>query len=382
MTEPLEPLEPLLHQDPTPGGADDAAALPGHDQPAWLWPVLVVAFSTLIAWLAIFGPAPTDSIADTATAPTDASTVATDASDDGTEQAGAPGGESADASSDQPAATEAAGGGAEAVDVEVEAGVVDPIGDAEDAEIDAAPVVEATDLDLPEPGFVRLDGVVHPLVRSCVAVAPLAPASTSDILSTHLLGAAGDAEPIVPVVERWFTAAGADGVRIDGLASGDEVATGDVVADVTDGPNGSFAGQIELADGTAFELALNPPPEGDERLACADAVVTNEPAQFAFPYTRPVLAVCRDGDPATDGGVEAVLIEGARMLATANPDGSHTLRLVAPATPLTEALDLVDEAGELFVDGDRLGYSGLVTDGTVSRDLTFDVDTAGAPTCP
>jgi len=371
------PLDPLLDPETAIDADDGVVVLPGCDQPDWLWPVLVVSFAALIAWLAIFGPTSDDPIADPSSS--SATAAGDDVVTDDTSAAGVTADESALAATGEAAIdgpNEGVGGS-----VDVEAGVVDPIGDAEDAQAAADPAVEATDLDLPEAGVVRFDGVDHPIVHSCVAVAPLAPASTTDLVSTHLIGDAGGVEPVVPIVERWFTADGVDGVRVDFLGGELDADAGDVVAEVFDGPNGAFAGQIELADGTTVDLAVNPPAEGDERLACADGVVTNEPAQFAFPYTRPVITVCRSGDPAIDGGVDAVLSEGARMFATANDDGSHTLRLVVAATPLTEGLDLVDEAGELFVDGDRFGYSGLVTDGTLSRDLTFDVDTSGAPDC-
>ena len=64
MTAPLDPLLVPGGSGDRPVGGDVDADLPGRDQPDWLWPVLVVAFAALIAWLAIFGPEATEPVAE------------------------------------------------------------------------------------------------------------------------------------------------------------------------------------------------------------------------------------------------------------------------------------------------------------------------------
>lgn len=201
---------------------------------------------------------------------------------------------------------------------------------------------------------------------------PLAPNDTESTVSAHAFRPDGGP---VQVVERWFTADGIDGVRLDGPG-----AAGVRQVDVTDGTvPGSFAAVLEQPDGGVVEIAVHPLAEAAQD--CSQVVVTNAPGQFAFPYTRAALDVCVDGDPRVDGRLEAILTEGARMIAEANGDETHTLTLRTAETLLSPSADLVDERGALFADGEQLGYSGLVADGDTSFDLTFDVDVSGARSC-
>ena len=136
---------------------------------------------------------------------------------------------------------------------------------------------------------------------------------------------------------------------------------------------------FEQPDGGVVDLVVNPLPEAQQD--CAQVVVTNEPGQFAFPYTRVAMSACVAGDPVVGGRIVAILTEGGRMIAEANGDDTHTLTLRTIETLTSSPFELTDPAGALFVDDDRFGYSGLVTDGETSLDLTFDVDVSGARAC-
>ncbi|MEL6891467.1 MAG: hypothetical protein AAFP84_07725, partial [Actinomycetota bacterium] len=252
--------------------------------------------------------------------------------------------------------------------------VVDPIGDAEAAaeaaEAEAQP--PSIEVDLPPVGAIRVGDSEFPLLSSCVGLRPLAPNSDDDIVSAHVFSPDGEREQ---VVERWYTATGIDGVRVDGPGAAGlrQVSAADASTD------GAFAATFEQPDGGLIDVVVNPLPEAAR--GCDEVVVTNEPGQFAFPHTRAVLAVCADDDPAVDGRVVAMLTERGRMLATSNGDGTHTLTLRTAENLLGPQLELTDSSGQLFADGTALGYSGLVSDGETSFDLTFDVDVAAARPC-
>ncbi len=391
MSDPLDPLlraprggsdgdEPAEALHDAPAGGHDVA-LPGEDRPEWLLPTLVVAFGALIAWLVIFGQ-PDDAADSVASGEVTVATVGADepadsASADAT-AAPAESGTALDTETavDAPAETavdapSGAGGTGESGAPGEEVAVVDPIADAEaEAAVTTSPGAVA--VDLPAPGVIRVGASEFPLLGSCVGLQPLAPNDTATVVSSHVFSPDGEREQ---VVERWFTAEGIDGVRVDGPG-----AAGLRQVEVVDATvPGGFAASLERPDGGTVDLAVNPLPEAEQD--CSQVVVTNVPGQFAFPYTRVVLAACQEGDPLVDGRVVAILSEGARMLVQANGDDTHTLTLRTADTLLSPQVELVDELGSLVADGELLGYSGLVTDGETSLDLTFDLDAADTRAC-
>ncbi len=397
MPDPLDPLlraprggpdedEPTGTAEIAPSDAPDDP-LPGADRPEWVLPTLVVAFGALIAWLVIFGQPDdaADSVASGAATQATAEVDDPDAAasvgaqtDPGDPETGAET-EAADAAPAETAvavdaddADDAADGASDAVgDAGEEVAVVDPIADAEaDAAVTTSP--GAVEVDLPAPGVIRVGASEFPLLASCVGSQPLAPNDTATVVSSHVFSPDGDREQ---VVERWFTSDGIDGVRVDGPGAGGLRQIEVVDATVA----GGFSASLERPDGGTVDLVVNPLPEAEQD--CSQVVVTNVPGQFAFPYTRVVLAACVEGDPRVDGRVVAILSESARMLVQANGDDTHTLTLRTAETLLSPQLELVDELGSLVADEDRLGYSGLVTDGETSFDLTFDLDAADARAC-
>ncbi len=334
--------DPLLANPARPTGETDAIRRPGDTRPEWLIPVLAIAFGSLIAGLVIFGQSDGragDAVPATVSSVGDMPTTSAEAAG----SAGAAG--SLPTASATPAVPEAGPAGSGGTDVEP-----------------------------PPPGSIRVGDATFPLLRSCRDHLPLAPNSADERVSSYLFSPDGERPQ---VVERWFAADGTDGVRIDGLGA-DGLATL-AVDDLDD--TGAFAATMERPDGLVVDLVLAPPP--DDRLDCSETVVTNEPAQFAFPYTRVVMETCVQ--EMADGGrsITGITSEGARFVATqpggGGAEGEVRLRTIDMDPDGSE--DLVDVAAELFVDGDVLGWSGRVANGSDELDITIDVDVARSRPC-
>lgn len=309
--------DPLLAHPVVPTGETGAIARPGDDRSPVVVGVLFAAACALIAGLATIA-----ATRDDATEPSAAIGTVTDG----------------DASSDDGAGPGDGGG---------------------------------RDARLPAPGSARLGDRDLEIVAGCATHLPLAPNDLDAQVSSYLLRP-DDALPIV--VDRRF---GDRDVPDVAVASADLDL--EVVASADVGDGGAFVADLVDPDGREITLAVDPGDGGG--LDCDDLLVTNEPGQLAFPYSRVVLDVCTVGDQGDDLAATVLTSEGGRFTARNRAGTAEGDTAELTYTDPTLGSVLVDPAGTSFQSDGRLGWSGVVgsqdgedgADGRVSLDITVDV---------
>lgn len=353
---PFEPgelpagFDPLIVNPIVATGETGAIARPGDDRPAWVVGIFFAAFCALISGLVTVALTRENNV-DTASSPPATEAVVesvVDVVDPAVEPA--------------PSAVEP--GGAVADDV---AATDDPLDGSTPAESPAEneSVEPADDVRLPGVGQASIDGRAFEIDSGCATHLPLAPNDADAQVSTYFFrNAAGEQR----VADRRFGDRDSIGAGLLGVDT--------TFVDVDDlGGSGAFVATFAGADGETIEVAVN--PGSADGADCSDSLVTNEPAQFAFPYTRIVMFVCADGDQGSDLSAAGTTSEGGRFSATAN--GDDTVTLTYRNAEL--GADFVDTAASSFESEGRLGYSGVVSNGTDLLDITVDFSVARADPC-
>ncbi len=238
------------------------------------------------------------------------------------------------------------------------------------AAAESTPIAEAPEViddpRLPNVGEASINGVGFDIAAGCATHLPLAPNDADAQVSSYFFRDSNDDQR---VIDRRF------GTRDDAAAAQLLGDSGDVLEVEDLGGSGAFVALFEGADGAPLEVAVNPGP--DDGTDCADSLVTNEPGQFAFPYTRIVMFVCTDGTQGSDLYAAGTTSEGGRFSARENGDDTVT---VTYRDPDLEP-DFVDRAAFGFERDGRLGYSGVVTNGSGSLDITLDFAVDRAVPC-
>lgn len=349
-------FDPLIVNPIIATGETGAIARPGDDRPAWVVGIFFAAFCALISGLVTVALT-RDSGVDTASSPTP--TAATGEPVDGNTEAAVvpdvPPDDQKNASSD----TEDSG----AAQNDTSNGEPLEASTPADSSVANDSIEAADDVRLPDVGQASIDGFAVDIESGCATHLPLAPNDADAQVSTYFFRTVDGEQR---VVDRRFGDRDTIGAGLLGVDN--------TFVDVEDlGGSGAFVATFTDADGAPVEVAVN--PGSDDGADCSDSLVTNEPAQFAFPYTRVVMFVCADGDQGSDLSASGTTSEGGRFSAMSN--GDDTVTLTYRNAEL--GADFVDAAASSFESEGRLGYSGFVSNGTDSLDITvdFSVDRAG-----
>lgn len=356
---PFEPgelpvgFDPLIVNPIIATGETGAIARPGDDRPAWVVGIFFAAFCALISGLVTVALT-RDSNVDTASPPSVTATVVESVVD-------------IVGPAVEPDQTAIDSGGDVTADGSAADGPVadDLLGESTSAGTpsESESVEPADDTRLPDVGEASIDGRAFEIESGCATHLPLAPNDADAQVSTYFFR---NADGEQRVVDRRFGDRDSIGAGLLGIEA--------TFVEVDDlGGSGAFVAMFTDTGGQAIEVAVNPGSE--DGADCSDSLVTNEPAQFAFPYTRVVMFVCADGDQGSDLFAAGTTSEGGRFSALAN--GDDTVTLTYRNAEL--GADFVDPAASSFESEGRLGYSGVVSNGTDSLDITvdFSVDRAG-----
>lgn len=337
-------FDPLIVNPIIATGETGAIERPGDDRPAWVIGIFFAAFCALISGLVTVALTRDDP--DVARPQPAAESVEPD---QGQSDVPTP---SIDAPTPPVAELDS---GTDAV-ADLEASTSAPAGE----------VIETVDDPrLPAVGQASISGVAYDLEAGCATHLPLAPNDADAQVSTYFFR---DADGEQRVIDRRF--GDRDDVAAEFLGF-----RGEVVGVEDLGGSGAFIASFVGSDGATVEVAVNPgADDGDD---CADSLVTNEPGQFAFPYTRIVMFVCADGSQGSDLYAAGTTSEGGRFSARANGDDTVTLTYRNPAL----GVDYVDPTAFSFESDGRLGYSGVVSNGVDSLDITVDFSTGRAGPC-
>lgn len=360
--------DPLLANPVLATGHTGEMPRPGDDRSPWVIGLLLAAFASLISGLVTVAltrddgadPA-SDAVAvaidgEVGDEPrpvggTDDSATDTDTATDTDVPPTA--GESADDSTDDTAGTVGDGEPSDGGDGE---------GAGEDGSTsDPVSTDSPTSLDgrrLPAPGFAVVGTATVPVVSACEVHLPLAPADNDVQLSSYFVRSPSG-EPLV--IDRRFSGDGDAEVRLGGRVASSVVVDSDAV-------RGAFVADFgDDGDDDALSLVVNPDPAGGT--ACEDTVVTNEPGQIAFPHTRVVMASCASGSVDSGLFTAGVTSDGGSFTALDNADGTVSLTYLDDEV----GSELIDPSASVSEADGRLGYSGLVTNGVESLDITIDL---------
>lgn len=331
--------DPLIVNPIVASGETGAIERPGDDRPAWVIGIFFAAFCALISGLVTVaitrddGPATVAPAAEPATEPSGDDTPAADTPAADTVTDSVPTGETP----------------------------------TESVPTESAPTesVPADDPRLPDVGFASIDGAAFAIEAGCATYLPLAPVLSDTQVSSYFFRTDTGEQR---VIDRRFGERDDIGAQLSGVDV-EFVSVDDV------GSNGAFVANFVGADGTPVEAAVN--PSAEHVSDCDDYIVTNEPGQFAFPYTQIMMFVCADGTQGSDLVAAGTASEGGRFTAQANGDETVTLTYRSGA----EGADYVDPAAIGFESEGRLGYSGVVSNGTESLDITVDFEISRAAPC-
>lgn len=343
--------DPLIAHPAVPTGHTGEMPRPGEVRSPWVIGLLLAAFASLISGLVTVA----------VTRGADDSFMATEQSAATAEVSVAPlpapaassaGAEvGADAVAESPEQTDTA------ADAVAESGTATS-GAGEVDEADDEPLTSLGGETLPAPGNAIVVGTTVAIASSCEGHLPFAPAETDLEVSSYVVRI-DEGAPLV--IDRRL-ADGADSVSI-GSTVGESV--------VVDPRSGAFVARVPAlaggADESASIVAVNPDPIGG--LECGDTLVTNEPGQIAFPHTRVVMVSCASGVFGIDVFAAGITSEGGEFTAWDNADGTVVLSYVDPDVDSA----LLDAAASAFEVDDRLGFSGVVTNGAVTLDIAIDV---------
>jgi catechol 2,3-dioxygenase-like lactoylglutathione lyase family enzyme len=339
-------FDPLIVHPIVATGETGAIERPGDDRPAWVIGIFFAAFCALISGLVTVAitrddPATTGSTAD---APTNVEAPAAD-----------------EPASDTPVGDTTL----DETPVEIEQGPAETPIDAQPTDSAPADDPSLDDPRLPDLGFASIDGTAFAIESGCATHLPLAPADSDTQVSSYFFRTDSGEQR---VIDRRFGELDAEGARLTGVDA-EFVSVDDL------GSNGAFVATFRDPDGNTVDVAVNPGAEHDSD--CSDSIVTNEPAQFAFPYTQIVMFVCADGSQGSDLFAAGTASEGGRFTAQANGDDTVTLTYRSD----TGEAEYVDPAALSFESEGRLGYSGVVSNGVDSLDITVDFEIARAAPC-